>query len=173
MPPEKHHDQEGGKVKVSQAFAATIRKRGPFARLVIESQDWYQTQLNKFRDGEAVTVVLTTKKLKRTTAQNNYYWGVYLPLIASETGETDVDRLHELFKGMFLTKEVVEVLGHKVRIKGSTTGLSISDFCHYIQRIEAETGVAAPPTESYGLPSLEEGKSSTGTPPADGGGLVE
>lgn len=160
MPPGIQHDQEGGKVKFSQPFAATIRKTGPRARLVVESQEWYQNQLNKFRDGESVTLVITTRKPKRTTAQNNYYWGVYLPLIAAETGESETERLHELFKGLFLTRGVVEVLGHKVRIKGSTTDLSVSDFCEYIQKIEAQTGVAAPPTEDYGLEPIRPRKAA-------------
>jgi hypothetical protein len=94
-------------------------------------------------------------------AQNNYLWGVYYPLIAQETGESNIDRLHELFKGLFLTEGVVEVLGKKVRMKKSTTELGRGEFSQFILDIETETGIMAPPTENYGLSdSIQEGTKS-------------
>lgn len=108
----------------------------------------YKTEINKFRIGEKVTFVITSKKPKRTEQQNRYYWGVYLPLISSETGN-DIDDLHTLFKGKFLGKEIVDVMGEKVRRVSSTTELSTSQFIEYIMRIEEFTGVLAPPTEEY------------------------
>lgn len=142
----------------TQTFAAVIRiKPGdPHVKgLVIKSPRWYQHQLQKFKDGEDVTLEIHNRKPKRTEAQNRYYWGAYLPLIAEETGEKDLDRLHELFKGKFLTQGVVEVLGEKVRMKKSTAALSKVEFCEYIMAIQADTDVEAPPTESYGLDSLQ------------------
>lgn len=130
-------------------FAGVIEKVGAGNKLRITSPDWYQDQINKFRDGEKVTLYISSRKPKRTLAQNSYYWGVYLPLVARETGEPSVERLHKLFAGMFLTEDIVEVLGHKVRMVKSTTVLSKNDFSEYIMKIEAETGVQAPPTENY------------------------
>ena len=142
----------------SQPFAAIIRagEDGKKA-LVVESKLWYQHQLNKFPDGTKVTLEVHTRKAKRTEQQNRYYWGVYLPLIARETGEGDLDALHELFKGKFLAEGIVEVLGQKVRKKKSTTELGVGEFCEFIMNIEAETGVAAPPTENYNLAPLRDG----------------
>ncbi len=117
---------------------------------------------------EEVTLVIHNKKPKRTEQQNRYYWGVYLPLIAEETGEHDLDRLHELFKGKFLTQGVVEVLGEKVRMKKSTTELAIQEFSAYIMDIEALTGVKAPPTESYGLESLRGPETQIDYPESEG-----
>src|SRR3990167_203649 len=135
-------------VTYSQPFAGVIAPDPAGGkRIVLKSKPWYQTQLAKFKDGEGVTLVVHNRKAKRSEAQNNYYWGVYLPLIANETGERNMDRLHELFKGLFLTKEVVQVLGKPVRMKKSTASLSKSEFSEYIMSIEAETGVMAPPTE--------------------------
>lgn len=145
------------KITQTQSFAAIIRKEQKQSRLVIKSQRWYEYQLAKFKDGAEVTLVVHNRKPKRTEAQNRYYWGIYLPLVADETGEKDLDRLHELFKGKFLTQGIVEVLGEKVRMKKSTTELSTSEFCSYIMDIEALTGVEAPPTENYGLLELKEG----------------
>lgn len=141
----------------TQLFAGVIRRDptdGRLKKLIVKSTRWYQHQINKFRDGEQVTLEVHNKRPKRTDQQNRYLWGVYYPLIAKETGELNVDRLHELFKGLFLTEGVVEVLGRKVRMKKSTTELGIAEFCEYIMAIESETGIAAPPTENYDLTPL-------------------
>lgn len=145
-------------IKISHQFAAVIKRTADGNKtLAIKSKQFYLSELNKFKDNEEVTLYITNKRPKRTEQQNRYYWGVYLPLVANATGEKNIDRLHELFKGKFLTEGIVEVLGQKVRMKKSTTDLSIGDFCQYIMDIEAETGVQAPPTENYNLTSLQEG----------------
>lgn len=122
---------------------------GVSKKLKINSSTWYQTQLNKFRVGEKVTMYISSKRPKRSLQQNSYYWGVYLPLIAKETGEHSIERLHQLFSGKFLTKEITTVLGEPVRIKKSTTELTKATFSEYIMDIEAFTGISAPPTEGY------------------------
>ena len=132
-----------------QEFAATIGKRiNGNKTLTYTAPDWLQHSLNQFKEGEKVTVIISTKKPRRSEQQNRYYWGAYLPLLSKETGET-IERLHELFKGMFLTKEVVPVLGHNVRIRGSSANLSKADFTAYIMAIEDLTGIQSPPTENY------------------------
>ena len=153
----------------TQLFAAMVRTKpgDPHIKgLIVKSPRWYQHQLNKFRDGEQVTLEVHNKRPKRTEQQNRFYWGAYLPLIAKETGEQNLDRLHELFKGLFLTEGVIEVLGRKVRMKKSTTELGTAEFCEYIMAIENETGIQAPPIENYDLAPLHEGvnekKLSTG-----------
>lgn len=139
----------------TESFAAKIKKVGYQNELVVLSKKWYHTQLNKFKDGESVILEVHNKKPKRTEQQNRYYFGVYLPLIARETGEQNLDSLHELFKGLFLTTGVVDVLGHKVRLKKSTTDLGTSEFSEYIMAIENETNIKAPPVENYGLDPLK------------------
>lgn len=117
--------------------------------LQINAPVWYRHQLQKFKTGETVTLYVSSRRPKRTIQQNRYYWGVYLPLIARETGEQDLDALHKLFSGKFLSEGIKEVLGEKVRITKSTTSLSKNDFSEYITAIEVETGVEAPPTKNY------------------------
>lgn len=143
-------------VTYSDNFAAVIVKRtdGPGNKIVVKSPTWYHHSISKFKPGQEVTLVVHSRKPKRTEAQNRYYWGVYLPLIAKEKNESDLERLHELFKGKFLTQGVVEVLGEKVRLKKSTTELGVGEFCQFIMDIEALTEVQAPPTESFGLAPL-------------------
>lgn len=128
-------------------------------RLKINSPKFYQHQLNKMKPGEQVSIYITNKKPKRTVNQNNYYWGVYLPLIASQTGEADIDRLHAYFKGKFLTTGIVEVLGEKVRMTKSTSNLSVGQFNEYIVNIAVLTEIEPPPTENYGMEPLDKKKS--------------
>lgn len=125
-------------------------------RIKILHDYWYQTEINKFRKGEKVSVSITNAKPKRTEQQNRYYWGVYLPEISRETGEKDIERLHLLFSGQFLTEAIFEVLGRKVRKKKSTSELSTGEFSNYIVDIYTETGVMPPPTENWGLQSLND-----------------
>lgn len=150
--------KDSASITRSQPFAAKVVKSkvDGKAALIVESLPWFKHQLNKFKDGEKVTLEIHTRKAKRTEYQNRYYWGVYLPLIAAETGERDLDALHTLFKGKFLTEGVVEVLGQKVRKVKSTTELGIGEFSDFIMAIEAETGIAAPPTENYNLDPLAQ-----------------
>lgn len=140
----------------TQPFSAHIRFIDGKNRLQVDSQTWYQHNLNKFKDGDQVTLELHTRKPKRSDQQNRYYWGIYLPLIAAETGENDLEALHELFKGKFMSDGIVEILGNKVRKKRSTTDLGVGEFCEYIMNIEALTEVAAPPTENYDLAPLRD-----------------
>lgn len=130
-------------------FAGTIQTVDGKKRLVPTSPAWYETQINKFKEGEKVSIYISSRRPKRSEAQNRYYWGVYLPLIAEETGERDLERLHKLFSGMFLTTGIELVLGKQVRMTRSTTVLSKHDFFEYIEAIQAETGIQAPPTENY------------------------
>jgi hypothetical protein len=118
-------------------------------KLKINSPVWYRHQLSKFRTGETVTLYVSSRRPKRTIQQNRYYWGVYLPLISRETGEQNIEALHKLFSGMFLSEGITEVLGQRVRMTKSTTALSKADFGEYIMAIEAETGIEAPPTANY------------------------
>lgn len=143
-------------VTYTQSFAAVIRAGAGGKKLLVRSQRWYHNQLQKFKDGEQVTLVVHNRRPKRSEAQNRYLWGVFYPLIAEETGEQDLERLHELFKSKFLAKGIVEVLGEKVRLKKSSTELSVSEFCEFIIAIQGHTGVVAPPTENYGLDSLQD-----------------
>ena len=123
-------------------------------RLAIGSPEYYQTYLNKIPVGTPVTLIITNKKPKRTDQQNRFYWGVYLPAIARETGENDLERLHQLFKGKFLTEWTGNVLGCPVRVTRSTTNLSVIEFSEFITNIHALTNVEPPPVEDWGLAPL-------------------
>lgn len=136
-------------VETKDFGAKVVRAEDGRLKLEMSSPVWFAHQISKFRVGEMVTMYVSSRRPKRTMQQNRYYWGVYLPLISKETGERDLEALHKLFTGKFLSEGIKEVLGQKVRMTRSTTSLSKSDFSEYIMSIEAETGVQAPPTENY------------------------
>lgn len=106
----------------------------------------FNNWLKQFNDG-SYRLEINDIKEKRSDQQNRFYWGVYLPLIAEETGHT-TEELHELFRGMF-NSEIKEVLGKQVRVSKSTTNMTKGEFVEYIMKIEAQTGILAPSVEEY------------------------
>lgn len=148
---------------IIKTFQAKIVKgEGGKKKLELASTLFWQHTLNKFATGDPITVTLTNKKPKRTEQQNKYYW-MYLSMISEETGQ-DIDDLHALFKGLFLSKGIVEIMGHKIRRAKSTTELTTLQFMEFIKRIEELTGVLAPPTENYVLGIKKKDKRKTEYP---------
>lgn len=132
----------------SSSFAFEVRGDDTNKKAVLLAGPYYRTFLNKkFKIGDKGTMILSSKKPKRTIAQNNYYW-VYLALIQDETGN-DSEDLHEYFKTKFLQKKIAQVFGKPVQKYASTTNLSRLDFGEYIDKIADETGIEPPPTENY------------------------
>lgn len=151
---QKHTRSKKGRefdhfITETKDFSAVIEEVDGQKKLKITSPRWYAHQINKFKVGDRVSLYISTKKPKRTMQQNRYYWGAVLPEVSHHTGEKNLERLHKLFAGMFLTEDIVEVLGERVRITKSTATLSKWDFSEYLEKIAAETGVELPPTESY------------------------
>lgn len=140
--------------EITEQFAAKVIKKDGKAALVIQSNAWFQFKMATFGDEEKVTLTVSSKKLKRTVQQNAFYWSVILKMVGEETGESNMQYLHEALKEKFLLIEETFVVGTKVRIFKSTTQLSTKDFSKYIQDICAEFHIIAPPTENFGLKAL-------------------
>jgi len=134
--------------KVSMTFTGEIKEVDGFHKLEIANRAYYLTRLQKAPLGK-YRITIEDQKSKRSPNQNSFYWGVYLPLIAEETGEDDTEALHSLFKELFLPKEYATVMGKEVLLDKSTTKLSKGDFSEFIKKIERHTGILAPnPCES-------------------------
>ncbi len=79
---------------------------------------------------------------KRSLPQNNYYWGVVVPLIRAglyEAGFDEVrtnDQAHAVIKRYHLKNEVVSTsTGHILEQDGSTTELTPVGFNEFIERV--------------------------------------
>jgi len=121
---------EQGKVKFKSEHHKEL-----FARYVMQFPDGkYNLEINKRTEG-------------RSQQQNRYYW-LYLGIVSRESGHT-TEELHQLFRGMFLSKGIKEVMGKPVRVTKSTTELSKNDFCEYLAEIYTYTEIPLPDTSEF------------------------
>ena len=106
-------------------------------------------------EGDAVLLVVTVKRPKRTENQNSFFF-VYLDLISLSCGHT-VDELHRWVNGKILGQGITEVFGDKVRMVGSTSNLNISEFAEMMNRLHEETEIPIPNPGPFLLPmTLDE-----------------
>ena len=97
--------------------------------------------------GDEVTMNISSKRPKRSLAQNNYFH-LYLSLIGLSSGHT-VEELKAWVKGKFLSKGITEVFGSKTRVVKDTSALNILEFIELLERIEDTTGIPLPNTEPF------------------------
>lgn len=134
-------------------FRAVIKKKDGTKYPEITNKKFYQKSLNQFREGEIIKITFENYKSKRTLDQNAYYWGIVLPTVSEDTGDSEAE-LHEFFKRKFITPRFITACGERIRIPGSTAKLSKSDFCDYIMRIEALTGLKFPDPDKTGYSKI-------------------
>ena len=93
--------------------------------------------------GERVQVCIERRKKHRSIAENNYYWGVVIPILCEWSGYTE-DEMHDSLKEKFLY-EFDERTG-LARI-GSTANLTTEEFeklMTHIRMWASEQGVFIP-----------------------------
>lgn len=132
-------------------------------KLTISSVEDMQALVEKlsslpFDKGQTYEVSYKRKIRKRSVPQNRLYW-LWLSCIADETGH-DSEDLHRVFAGKYLTCDVIEVMGEKVRKIPSTTTLSTQTFTEYIEKIRiyaaTELGLTLPDPEDRFFEQFEE-----------------
>lgn len=138
----------------SQGYAAVVvvDKITGKKKLELASQVYFQHCVNKFKEGEKITLQLTNKKLLRTRSQNRFWWS-YLTIASVETGHTP-EELHEWAKTACMPTKIVKIMGDPVRMKKSTTELTVNEFSELIEKFAQKTGIAPPPVENYDLAPL-------------------
>lgn len=128
--------------KLERSFNAKIEGR----TLKFANADALRKHLELFNDGEEAVVIVKRRVHRRSLRQNAYYWGVVLPVIAKDTGHT-TEELHEIYKRMFLPRQVLRYKDREYPIPGSTTEQDSPEFSEYIERIRAEAatlGIVVP-----------------------------
>lgn len=109
-------------------------------------EQMFHNWLSQWND-EEIGLEVIEKKSKRSEQQNRYLW-LYYGVISKETGYTE-EEIHEWAKGTCLPTSIKEIFGNKVRVKKSTTGLTISEMMEFIINIETKTGILTPDTTDF------------------------
>jgi hypothetical protein len=81
-------------------------------------------------------IKITVEHYKKLHSQSQRgLYRVWLQHIADETGDLDVDDLHEVFKQKFLEPEEKEILGEKTLVY-STRKLSTVEYSNFMNKVE-------------------------------------
>lgn len=110
-------------------------------KLVLRENDLFNRYLHSLR-GEVEVIVRKWKK-RRSSKQNNYYWGAVIPILCESFGYSD-EEMHEALKWLFLRNRERE----KLPTVKSTASLSTIEFNNYIDKIilwAGEQGIVIPP----------------------------
>jgi hypothetical protein len=90
--------------------------------------------------GKNILIKFERKGSKRSNPQNNYYWGIVIKEITlrlrdlGHTWMNDEDT-HQLMKLKFNFERIVSEHGEVLELPKSTTGLTKTQFCEYVEKI--------------------------------------
>ncbi len=94
----------------------------------------------KSNPGKKVMATFSEDRKKRSDLQNQYYWGVVVPLVRSainDLGNTyTTENIHDFLKTEFNCDEVQTESGAFLTIPKSTTKLNTLEFCDFKERIQ-------------------------------------
>jgi hypothetical protein len=108
-------------------------------RLQLSDRIGFISAISNLR-GRRVIVKVEEEVRKRSSQQNNYYWGVVLPFVKDLLNETgwnySIEDVHDYLRGEFCYKELINTeTGEVRRIIMSTTSLTTVGFSEYIEKI--------------------------------------
>ena len=91
-------------------------------------------------EGKEVFITIERRKKQRSHPQNNFYWGVIIPIIQHALYDLGniytKEQVHDILKHMFLKEDVpVGKDGEFLTKIKSTTDLTTSGFMDYVQEI--------------------------------------
>jgi hypothetical protein len=114
-------------------------------KLSLEKADKFREFLSTL-DGKEIALSVRKAEYTRSGAENRYYWGVVVRMVADEMAILP-DEAHDFLKSLFL-KEGVEVGGKRFEIVKSSADLSIADFEDYCEKCRnwagSELGIKVP-----------------------------
>lgn len=115
-------------------------------------------------EGKDIAITLDRKRKKRSLNQNQYYWGVVVPIIRAmleEYGnELDDEETHSFLKEHVgkLTSSVVDSVGRRVAVVKSSAALTTAEFEAYLLRVTAwaaQEGIIIPAPNEHLTPPIE------------------
>lgn len=121
----------------------------PDGRIKFDEPRAFRQHVAKYA-GKPIRVRVTGITKTRSSQANRYYFGVVLPIIASDLGYT-VDEAHEAIAWKFLQEGDPDA---KLPKRKSTATLTSHEFQDYgsqvIQFAAVELGIVVPPASDYG-----------------------
>lgn len=102
--------------------------------LNIINKSAFERYLSIFKEDEEVSIEIKKWRNKRSSSQNDYYWGVVIPILCKETGYTK-DEMHDILKNKFLSK-TEKIKNVSFILTKSTTKLDTTEFNDYIEEIK-------------------------------------
>jgi hypothetical protein len=103
-------------------------------------------------EGKRIDITFREHKSKRSTNQNNYYFGVVCKILGDYFGYTE-DEMHEALKIHFLSKGACDV-----PTVGSTAKMNTAEFEDYLTKIKrwaaSEYGVVIPDPNEIEAPEV-------------------
>ena len=103
-----------------------------------DSPSEYNQALNKL-EGKRVEVKVEAYKKRRSSHQNQYYWGVVIPMISKELGYTK-DEAHSALKNKFLTVSNYSKQDIEFELTKETKELDTKEFEQYLRDIRNFAG---------------------------------
>lgn len=85
----------------------------------------------KIGEGNEFQMTVEKRSLKRSLAENAYYWGVVVKMVSDQMGILP-DDAHEFMKRLFLKKGITW-RGDRYEVTRSTASLSIAEFEDYCE----------------------------------------
>jgi hypothetical protein len=70
----------------------------------VDNYDDFALWLGRFKPGERIEIIVRRERSVSSPAQNRYYWGVIVKLIADYTGH-EPDEIHSIMKWKFLKQK--------------------------------------------------------------------
>lgn len=91
-------------------------------------------------EGKQIEITIQVKRRKRSIFQNNYYWGVIVPMV--QVGLNDAgyklgkEQTHDFIKSQFAIKEIVnEQTGEILKLIGSTAEMTTTEMNEYFSEV--------------------------------------
>jgi hypothetical protein len=106
-------------------FVGTIKQ----GKLKVDFQSNFDRWLMTL-EGQRVTIDIKKFRKNRTTAQNNYYWGVLIDILSKHTGY-EPEEMHDAIKIKFMPVEKAGLISGK-----STKRLTTIEFVDLIERVQ-------------------------------------
>ncbi len=120
-------------------------------RAQVVHPDYYQREIDQIPVGSEGWMAITTKKPKRSEAQNRYMH-LYFTLIAMAHGHgVTMEEVKSWAKGKCLASGITEVFGDKVRKVKETSKLTIGEMIEFLARVECESNIPLPDAAPFNL----------------------